>query len=321
MERQTIGEPRCRIVLLGPISESSREQLVKGLQERFNLTAKQAEALLQKAPVVVKKGLTMEKANIFLQRLQEIGAHVRIERVFPEEPEAPSPKERIRPRETIAPPIEEMAPESYCMWEDMENLGFFKAFFGTIWEVLFHPSLFFSRMPVERGLGYPLIFALVMGVLGGMFGLLYQFVMMFIFGGFSESEGFGGFSVPMLIGSAIGLPIITVIGVFIASGILHVCLMIVRGNRKGFEATFRVIAYAMSTQVFGIIPILGGMIGGIWSLVVEIIGLRESHGISTGRAAFAMFLPVLVILALVIILAAILIPIILRILSDVAGSF
>jgi hypothetical protein len=124
-----------------------------------------------------------------------------------------------------------------------------------------------------------------------------------------------------MIGSAIGLPILTIIGVFIGGGILHVCLMIVRGNRKGFEATFRVIAYAMGTQIFGIIPFLGGAVGAIWALVIEIIGLRESHGISTGRAALAIFLPILVILALLAVLAAVMIPIIFRLVSGVAGNF
>ena len=57
------GEPLCYVVLLGPASESNREQLTRGLQERFRLTPRQAEALVQKAPVVVKRGITMERAT------------------------------------------------------------------------------------------------------------------------------------------------------------------------------------------------------------------------------------------------------------------
>lgn len=321
MEKPRSSEPICNVVFLGPVSESSHEQLLRGLQQRFKLTFDQAEALVRKAPVVVKKGITLDKAHFFAHHLEQIGARVRVDRLFPEQQPSVSPQQRIAPQERVPPGTGEITPESYCSWEDMENLGFLKAFFQTIGEVLFRPSWFFSRMPVDRGLIHPLIFALVMGVLGGMFGLLYQFLMMFYLGSMFETEGFGGSSLPMIIISAIGLPLFTVIGVFVISGLLHVCLMIVRGNRKGFEATFRVVAYAMSTQVFGIVPLLGGLIGSIWALVIQILGLRESHGISTGRAALAIFLPILAILALLIVLAAVIIPILFKIFSEAVANF
>ncbi|NIS69724.1 MAG: hypothetical protein GTO12_12470 [Proteobacteria bacterium] len=311
MERPASGESICRIVLLGPASDSSRDQLIKGLQGRFKLTVQQAETLLRKTPVVVKRGLTIEKANSLLQRLEEIGARVRIERVFPDQEEAPPKIQKLPPQEAISPKAEDVSPESYCLWEDMENVGFLKAYFGTIGEVLFYPSKFFSRIPVDQGLIRPLVFALVMGVLGGMFGLLYQFLLMQFVGAMFEYQEFADFRVPIMIGSAIGLPIITIIGVFIFAGVLHVCLMIVRGNQKGFEATFRVIAYAMSTEIFAVIPFLGGLIGTVYSLVIWILGTRETHRISTGKAAFAVLLPILAIFALgVLIILAVIIPLV-----------
>jgi hypothetical protein len=321
LEKPTNGEPACSVVLLGPTSPSSREHLVKGLQDRFKLTADQAEALVRKAPVVVKRGITSEKAQSFVYHLERIGGRVRVDRISPEPPSDVAPARRPVPPERGAPRAAKISPEPYCPWEDIENLGFFRAFFRTVGQVLFRPTRFFSRMPVDRGLVHPLIFALVVGVLGGIFSLLYQFLMMQYLGSMDGGRGFGGFGGPMMIGSAIGLPILTVIVVFIISAILHLCLMIVRGNREGFEATFRVVAYAMSTQVFGIIPFLGGVIGGIWALVIQILGLRESHRISTGRAALAIFLPLLVIIVLLAVLAAVLIPVILKIVSEVVRNF
>jgi hypothetical protein len=305
---------------LGPVSESSRDQLVKGLQQRFKLTPQQAQALVRKAPLVVKRGLSLEKAHSLVHHLEEIGARVRIERVAPEPHPAAFPAEKTTTQETMPPKTEEIPPESYCSWEDMENLGFFRAFFRTLGEVLFRPSRFYSRMPVEGGLINPLIFALVMGVLGGMFGLLYQFLLMSFVGRMFGAEGFTDFGVPMMIGSAIGLPLLTIAAVFIVSGVLHVCLMIVGGNQKGFEATFRVIAYAMGTQIFGIIPLLGGVIGAIWALSIEIIGIRESHHISTGRAALAVFLPIMII-AFLGILTALIIPILFKAAVEAMGDF
>ncbi len=274
--------------------------------------------MVRKVPVVVKKGVTIEMANFFLHRLEEIGGRVRIEQVFPEQQPAVFTRQRTPPQGPVPPPL---PPEPYCPWEDTENLGFFKAFFETIGDVLFRPSRFFSRMPVERGLIQPLIFALIMGVLGGIVGLFYQLLTMHFFAGIFETEEFGSLGVPMIIGSAVGLPIAAIVGVFVVSGIVHVCLFIVGGNRKGFEATFRVVAYATSTQGFVIIPYLGGLIGWIWALIIGIVGIRESHRISTGRAAFAVFLPLLAILVLLAILAAVIISIGLKGLSEFLGNY
>ena len=83
--------------------------------------------------------------------------------------------------------------------------------------------------------------------------------------------------------------------------------MIVGGNKKGFEPTFRVISYSWSGNIFGIIPVIGSTIGSIYTLILTIIGVREGHSISTGKAVLAVLLPVIVGVGLAI-LAALLIP-------------
>jgi hypothetical protein len=83
--------------------------------------------------------------------------------------------------------------------------------------------------------------------------------------------------------------------------------MIVGGNKKGFQMTFRVVCYAFSGYLFGIIPFIGSSVGGIYTLILTIFGVKGGHGISTGRAVLAVLLPVIVGVGLGI-LAAILIP-------------
>jgi hypothetical protein len=95
--------------------------------------------------------------------------------------------------------------------------------------------------------------------------------------------------------------------IFVGSAITHLCVMIVGGNKKGFEATFRALAYAFGGNLFGLIPFIGGTIGGIYSLVLMIFGIREGHGISTGKAVLAVLLPVIVVVGLGI-LVAIMLP-------------
>src|ERR1041384_8348277 len=90
-------------------------------------------------------------------------------------------------------------------------------------------------------------------------------------------------------------PVIVAICVFIASGIIHLCLMLVGGAKKPFETTFRVMCFAQgSTQLLLIVPICGGLIAGVWALVVEIIGLAKAHETDIGRAALAILIPVIV---------------------------
>jgi hypothetical protein len=75
--------------------------------------------------------------------------------------------------------------------------------------------------------------------------------------------------------------------------------MIVGGNRKGFEATFRAISYSYSATLFYIVPIIGSFVGGIYIFILAILGVREGHGISTGKAVLAVLLPLIVVFGLV----------------------
>jgi hypothetical protein len=83
--------------------------------------------------------------------------------------------------------------------------------------------------------------------------------------------------------------------------------MIVGGNQRGFEATFRAISYSHSALLFHIVPFVGSFVGGIYLMILAILGVREGHEISTGKAVLAVLLPLIVISGLGILLA-ILIP-------------
>jgi len=42
------------------------------------------------------------------------------------------------------------------------------------------------------------------------------------------------------------------------------------------------------------IPFCGGMIAGVWNIVLEIIGLARAHETDTGKAVLAVLLPIIV---------------------------
>ncbi|MEO6971258.1 MAG: YIP1 family protein [Chthoniobacterales bacterium] len=181
-------------------------------------------------------------------------------------------------------------------WDRRQELGLFNAFVETLKLVLMNPSIAFAQMKTEGGVAEPLIYA----VIGGSVG----FVVYFLFSMVFSSLGMMSHRNPIagLMGFGLGaifmvlfVPVFLALGLFIGSGILHLCLMLVGGAKRSYEATFRVICFAAgSAYPLMIVPICGGLISGIWCLVLECIGLTKAHDTSTGKAVLAVFLPLVV---------------------------
>ena len=202
------------------------------------------------------------------------------------------------PAQTGAIPTSEAgAPRSGLPWEHRQERGFFNAFVETLVLVLTKPGEAFTIMKREGGLGEPLIYALIGGCLGGIVSLLFSLGLQSV-GFFADRHNTFGAMTGMGVGSAafiVLVPLFIVIGLFIGSAIVHLCLMIVGGANQSFETTFRVIAFSQgSTGPLQMIPICGGLIAGVWALVCNCIGLARAHETDTGRAVFAVFLPLIV---------------------------
>jgi hypothetical protein len=86
--------------------------------------------------------------------------------------------------------------------------------------------------------------------------------------------------------------VFVVTGVFIAAGILHLMLLLLSGARRDFEATFRVVSYAQATSILFLVPFCGTLVGGVWCLVLYVLGLAAVHQIGHGRATAAVLLPI-----------------------------
>ncbi len=151
-------------------------------------------------------------------------------------------------------------------------------------------------MKRDGGLGEPLLYAIIGGTFGGVFAVTYNFALR-SFAPFGDRHGalthlFGGLGWIFLL---VLTPVFVVVGMFVASAILHVCLMIVGGAKQSFETTFRVVCFAEgSASPLLVIPFCGGLITGIWKVVLYCIGLARSHETDTGRAVIAVLLPLIV---------------------------
>ena len=96
-----------------------------------------------------------------------------------------------------------------------------------------------------------------------------------------------------------------IIGAFISGAIIHIGVLIV-GGKNGIAQTIKAIMYGSTPGLLlGWIPLIG-ILAGIWGLALEIIGVRQLHAITTGRAIIAVIIPGVIIVVLTMLLAAVL---------------
>jgi hypothetical protein len=163
----------------------------------------------------------------------------------------------------------------------------------TLSKFMFSPKKSYGAMAVRGGLREPLAFGLLIGSIGVMFTFFWQFVIASTGGVVPSGDLPLSVTSPLFFLLLIFLaPALSLVGLFVWSFIIHVLLFLVRGNTNGFEATFRVIAYSQATQVWSVIPVVGGFIGWCWRAVIQIIGLKEAHRISYGKIFVALLIPV-----------------------------
>jgi len=153
-------------------------------------------------------------------------------------------------------------------------------------------------MAHREGLSESLAFGLLSGGAGAMAGMLWPFVVM--------SDNLHSISLFDRLGTGAVLtaallsciPYVLIV-MILTSLILHACLFLVRGGQKGYEATFRVVAYSQATQFLSIIPFVGGIAAFVWLIAVQIIGLREIHDTSYGRVVLAYLIPFILLVGIV----------------------
>ena len=179
-------------------------------------------------------------------------------------------------------------------WENRQSAVDIQAFLNTLSGVLFRPVETFRGMKRTGGLGGPLLYAVILGTLGGWLSVLWNsfFHSLGVLGEGLGDEEIVGYVTFLVV--AFLMPFLVALTVFIGSAITHVCLLLVGASTKSFETTFRVSSYAIgSTELLNFVPVCGGLIGFVWYIVAMIIGVREAHGISTGKAVVGVLLPLI----------------------------
>ncbi len=169
-----------------------------------------------------------------------------------------------------------------------------QSFITTVQRVVLQPVDFYRGIQRRGDFINPLIFAIicyeVFTILSGLLALA----------GIGTPRGFGEFIISLILA-----PILAAIGLFIGAGILHLLVMLIVGSgNSGYEATFRVSAYAAVTSLVSWIPIVNFIVG-LYGIYLAVVGVREVHATTTGKAVLVVLIPVAVVIVLALILLAI----------------
>lgn len=198
----------------------------------------------------------------------------------------------------VVSPVPAEAQAGGLPWERREQLGWFRGFFETVALLVTRPAEAFGMMRLEGGLMDPLLFGLIGGCAAAIISTFSQLLLQAIPGfpgSNSAVNAFGGGSTLWVIVFALLSPITVALGIFIWSGIVHLCLMLLGGATRSFEATLRVVCYSGGVaNLFYIIPICGSLVALVYTIVLECIGLSRAHQITTGKALLAILLPLII---------------------------
>jgi len=113
------------------------------------------------------------------------------------------------------------------------------------------------------------------------------------------SSSFTGHGIPALdpvraITDILSIVIATILIMAIYGIWLHLWVFLV-GGRKGIWQTGKSVCYsATPSLLLAWIPVIGTLVGLVWTVIINVIGIKELHGLSDNRAALAVVLAVVV---------------------------
>jgi len=179
--------------------------------------------------------------------------------------------------------------------------GSWKTLWSEFKNVLFSPRSFFSGLS-EINIKDAFTFGLITGSIGSMFSFFWKILLL--------EEKFPSFldKIQNHIGSAdlmlficfLLIPVFVIAGILFYSAILHICLSIFGASKRGFSGTFFVICYSQAAEVLSFIPMLGGIVGSILQIYIQLVGLKKIHETSYVRVFISFVFPLVLFIMLMI---------------------
>lgn len=194
-------------------------------------------------------------------------------------------------------------------WEDA-NEGFPGNLLQTWLDCVTRPTEFFSRLDLSSSLGRPVLYYLIVSMLSAFFYMAWGSP------GFDEAWGstigvqadqMGPATSSFMLLYFFATPFLSLLALGLGALVYHLFALFLAPGRRGLADTARVLCYAGSPGVLNVIPWIGGWVGGIWSLVLLVIGLREVHRTTTGRSLTIVLLPTVLMVVAVVLLIILLV--------------
>lgn len=163
-------------------------------------------------------------------------------------------------------------------------------------EATLHPRPFFEAMPQRASLGPPVLYYLVIGIVTAAIGLLWAILLPEQ--GAQLGEQFGDMPEGSPLVDFLLSPALLLLSLFVAGGVTHLMVLALVPQNQGFQATLRVFCFAYSpallAAVLGFLPSLSMVLGIAWMTALSVVGIREVHRTSTGRALTAVLIPLVI---------------------------
>jgi hypothetical protein len=172
-------------------------------------------------------------------------------------------------------------------WE-RDGASFPGDLFDTWLQCMTRPVEFFGRLDPDVSFGRPLLFFLVFWILGSGLGTLSTEAV--LGGWYAELYAGEGLEAP---GPSWSLflfflsPFIGLVMLAIHVGLTHLGVRLFVPEPRPIGVTGRALCYVGAPQVVAIVPLLGWLVGPLWSLFLAVVAVQRVHATSTGRAVAA----------------------------------
>jgi hypothetical protein len=163
---------------------------------------------------------------------------------------------------------------------------------------LFEPVRFFRELDPEGSMARAVLYYLVVSVLASLFSTLWSLPR-------AETALPPGLleTVPvdpraLMVFNFFLSPFFALAGLGIGVLLTHLFVRILVPGARPVGATARAICWSAGPVLLSIVPWVGSLVGLVWWAVLQVIGLRELHGTTTGRAVAVVALPAVLVLLL-----------------------
>jgi hypothetical protein len=183
-------------------------------------------------------------------------------------------------------------------WDLRPELGLWRSWWRTFKESLSSPNQFYARVCHSPFSKAPVLYSTMSVWLG-------QSWLILLYAGIGIAMAVAGkepaVGVGLAIGAVVGLtamaPVSALMQIYLIGGITHLFARAF-GGKGSYQQSARALGFAIGPYAIGIIPYLGGMAAWVVSIVQQVYAMKHAHGLTGGKAAAAVLLPLGILLLL-----------------------